>query len=119
MIDEKFHDRIQDLAGQQGKTQGDQLKEIELKIQELKTTDGTGAVRTITAPDSVASRLFIESEVHRLGGAKIPSITLDEVGIERARAFYGKYCDDKPNTGTHPVIDAILNKHSIDIFWKE
>ncbi|MDB5194954.1 MAG: hypothetical protein JWO84_138 [Parcubacteria group bacterium] len=114
----EFHDRIDQLAAQEGKTVGDHLKEEELRIEQLDTIDGTGAARTIPAPESAASRLFIESEARRIGGT--PSY-IDPTGEIAARAcrFYGiDLWDDEPYTGKHPIIDALRSAQRINITWK-
>lgn len=116
-MDDGFHGRIHHLAAQEGKTVGDTLKESELRIAGLDLTDGTGARRAIRNPDAAASRLFIESEARRQGGTPELLVPNGEMA-ERAVTFYGTYWEDKPNTGTHPVIDAIRNAEPITIIWK-
>ncbi|MEK7511078.1 MAG: hypothetical protein AAB582_02495 [Patescibacteria group bacterium] len=117
-MDQDFHARIHQLAAQEGKTVGDQLKEEELRIQRLDLIDGTGTKRTIEAPDSAASRLFIESEARRMGGTP-DSIVPNGDTTGRAVEFYGlSLWDDEPGTGKHPVIDALCGAEPITITWK-
>ncbi len=114
-----FRSRVQALAAKEGKTVSAELKEDELRIAALRVTLSKGDERTLRFPASAASRLFIESEVRRLGKGDVSYLDWTEDLEKRAWVYYGpEYWDDEPDTGKHPIIDAIRGHLRIIIEWK-
>ena len=118
-MDDAFHGRIHALARNMEKpVVDDQVQEDALKIRSLHMVDGLRKVQEIVSPDGVAARLFIESEA-ALFSERPGKIRPDKDTVVRAIVFFGEEkWEDEPNTGKHPLIDAIRAGNVIVITWK-
>ncbi len=114
-----YRDNVQALADK--RSIPNPLEEKDINVGGLRFWTDDGPVTIMGTDMNRGGRLFFQEEAEntpRITESIPGTLEIDNRFRERAAAFFAEVWDDKPGTGTHPILDAIRASRQVDLYWK-
>jgi hypothetical protein len=119
-----YRDNVSALAAKLGISNDPGLREEDLKVAELRFTDGQGNVLTTIqgTPMNMGGRLFFQAAgtLTLIDEDRYASLRIDDLFREQAARHFAELWEPNPEPGKRALLDAIRDpRHvEVEIGWK-